>query len=818
MSGNTYLSGFILHPKINKGLKQCTFKVHCPKINQKFRGFVNSACEFRDNDFIRVVCNIQADGQLVLITAPIIIPAADAAAVKSFLVRKYDYLRTFDYRKAEMLYDGLVNLAGNESLVGEWTNNVAQNWADSKNPKILTLFDDIPVVKSVFKAKKLLTDWHYEFNLRPLLVMGLDVKTEIYKIPLKLQAIFKKCGNNPYSLPQIGFAKADLITWSLDTQTLTIENAPASKSPNDDPADKPLTLINNLTQDVTLARNCGILIRAIYMPTQKHAWSCIPIKFLLAKYPAFLDYAPHLTGYGYVRDLDCAYYQPMHTAEVGVANFVVKLMRANTHTYDDVKAKLTNDEAAVDLTIPLSVDQQLAVMGCLTHSICGVIGGAGTGKTSCLTQVIHNLKLRDEPVIICSFTGKAVSRIRELSGVREARTIHSIIARSKSGEENYSNPVTLVMDETSMTTTGLLYDLIQAYPNIKRVILFGDNNQLQPIEWGSFFNELINSETIPVYKLTTNHRVLPNDDPNNPRQDGIILNSRLILQQPINRPVAFQRTSNFIIRQGGQDVVETIAREIKSLGFTAQQLMVITPINETVRELNPKLKAIFNANQPGVTDAWGTTWSVGDKVMLLDNINLLEIYNGEQGVVSRVAADKIFVEMGGGSMETGKVIHEFLLRGTGNQSGWKPSYKGYDADAGKPNTRSLTHAYCITVDKSQGAEAELVIFVLDKLTEGNFNNRNRFYTANTRGKGMMWIVTRSIDYLCRQASKPSPKRIDNLAKRLRSELPQLYPYVEPTVSNVSIGDDMQDDEPPDHFFLDWWAWTGEYVLRNVLRT
>lgn len=51
--------------------------------------------------------------------------------------------------------------------------------------------------------------------------------------------------------------------------------------------------------------------------------------------------------------------------------------------------------------------------------------------------------------------------------------------------------------------------------------------------------------------------------------------------------------------------------------------------------------------------------------------------------------------------------------------------------------KRLTHSYPITIDKSQGSEADFVILYIPEFNTGKFLNNHRIYTAITRTKKLL---------------------------------------------------------------------------------
>lgn len=436
-----------------------------------------------------------------------------------------------------------------------------------------------------------------------------------------------------------------------------------------------------------------------------------------------------------------------------------------------------------------------------------------THNTTCLGQILHNLELQEIPYAVCSFTGKAVSRIREVTKKRNAATIHRLISNSKKTlldkrPTKYEKELPLsefehvVIDEASMVTTELLYDFLVAHPNIKKLTLIGDYNQLIPIEWGSMFSEIIKSQTVPTYRLTTNFRVKSVDG----QTDGIILNANELINHNPNYPFEFIKTSNFDIHEGGIERVFDIITACYKAGIKANQLVVLTPYVRHLDPVNKEFQRIYDDGNRYVVDSRGTKWIIGDNVMLIENDIEIGVYNGESGIIKDVNDDYITVEFPNAG------CHDFILEPSRVRDYY---YQGvsfssrntdtvYDGDEGEIDQRSvlkLAHSYCLTIDKSQGSEWDYVIVFIPEFNTGRFLNRNRIYTAITRTKRCCWCVVADEQLFNEVSIRSPPYRCENLAKRLAEKLPNLQPFTLNKFGTPLPG--FEDDEIPDDAFPDY---------------
>jgi exodeoxyribonuclease V alpha subunit len=402
-----------------------------------------------------------------------------------------------------------------------------------------------------------------------------------------------------------------------------------------------------------------------------------------------------------------------------------------------------------------------------------------------------------------------VARLREVTKKRNSATMHRLISSSKKNQldkrsNQFEKDIPLneyehvIIDEASMVTTELLYDFLQAYPKIKRLTLVGDVNQLPPIGWGSMMQQIMKSETIPTYRLTTNYRVYTMSG----ERDGVIMNANAIISHDPVYPFDFVPTTNFSLHEGPIERVFDILKGCFASSIKAEQIVIITPFNRYLEVLNKTFQSIYNVGARSVTDSRGVKWMIGDRVMLTQNDEDIGVFNGESGLITDITSKAVLVDF----KQSG--CHEFLLEPTQEranaQQGYaqKYNFRGTmpdeirDGDEGdyddERTVKNLAHSYALTVDKSQGSEWDFVILYVPEFSGGSFLNRNRIYTAITRTKRCCWVVVSDISLLNIAAVKLPAYRCENLARRLKDALPNLKPFrVPPPVQELEMTNDIR---------------------------
>lgn len=353
----------------------------------------------------------------------------------------------------------------------------------------------------------------------------------------------------------------------------------------------------------------------------------------------------------------------------------------------------------------LSDDQIAAVNGALNNKISIITGSAGTGKTTVIKELVRVLTIAGMTYVVCSFTGKAVSRIQELK--IDAYTIHRLINKEITSD-------VLIIDEVSMVSNDLLYLLLKANVYYK-MILIGDYNQLSPIDWGDLLAELM--KCVPVYTLTIQHRQNFLD---------IIDNLGRVLSKTMVIP-----SENFLIEP------KLIDEQIISHRGDIQNFIVITPLNIDVKSINERLQSLFlDTNDTNyIHDESNRKFIIGDKVMSTTNDYQKDVFNGDEGIVVSV---KPFT------------VHYHRIN------------KDVKYDIRK--LYKITHSWCITVHRSQGSEWKTVYFVLKDYSA--FVTNNMVYTALSRAKEKVYFICSNDDVIEKCIKNIPPKRLDNLGKRI----------------------------------------------------
>lgn len=154
------------------------------------------------------------------------------------------------------------------------------------------------------------------------------------------------------------------------------------------------------------------------------------------------------------------------------------------------------------LDFQLLPEQREAVIGSVMAPVCGISGGAGTGKTTILRAVLgcYESLASELPAYQVAVAGRAAQRIVESTG-KPAQTIAKLIAEHMGeGKPELPDHLLLIVDEASMLDLLSMYRLVRFLPYAVRIIFVGDSMQILPVGKGLIFHALQGSG-VPFFEL-----------------------------------------------------------------------------------------------------------------------------------------------------------------------------------------------------------------------------------------------------------------------------------------------------------------------------
>ncbi|XVV02853.1 SF1B family DNA helicase RecD2 [Actinosynnema sp. CA-248983] len=416
------------------------------------------------------------------------------------------------------------------------------------------------------------------------------------------------------------------------------------------------------------------------------------------------------------------YLVPFHRAEVSLAGSLLRLLRTDAERMPAFR-EVDWDRAFGWLGASLAERQQEAVRLALSQKVAVLTGGPGCGKSFTVRSIVRLAVAKRARVVLAAPTGRAAKRLAELTG-HEARTVHRLLELKPGGDAAYDRDRPLeadlvVVDEASMLDLLLANKLVKAIAPGTHLLLVGDVDQLPSVGAGEVLRDVLAAGSpIPHVRLTHIFRQA--------QESGVVTNAHRINsgEYPL-----VQGLPDFFLfpceeaEEAAALTVDVVASRIpRKFGLDPRtDVQVLTPMHRGAAgagALNVVLQESLTPAGPNVPERrfGGRVFRVGDKVTQIRNNydkGANGVFNGTLGVVTGidVVDQKVTVR----TDEDEDVDYEFA------------------------ELDELTHAYAMTIHRSQGSEYPCVVIPITT-SAWLMLQRNLLYTAVTRAKKLVVLV------------------------------------------------------------------------------
>ncbi|HYS39342.1 MAG TPA: ATP-dependent RecD-like DNA helicase [Pseudonocardiaceae bacterium] len=420
------------------------------------------------------------------------------------------------------------------------------------------------------------------------------------------------------------------------------------------------------------------------------------------------------------------YLVPFHRAEIALANQLRALLRSPTDRMSAF-ADVDWDRALTWLRGQTGADlapaQEEAVRLALTSKVAVLTGGPGCGKSFTVRSIVTLAAAKRAKVVLAAPTGRAAKRLTELTG-HEAATVHRLLELRPGGDAAYDKDRPLdadlvVVDEASMLDLLLANRLVKAVAPGAHLLLVGDVDQLPSVGPGEVLRDLLADGTpIPRVRLTQVFRQA--------QQSGVVTNAHRInageYPQVTGLPDFFLFAEDDA-EEAAKLTVDVVARRLPAkFGLNPRrEIQVLAPMHRGpagAGALNQLLQEALTPSRPDLPERrfGGRVFKVGDKVTQIRNNydkGANGVFNGTLGVVTGLdpTEQKLTVR----TDEDEDIDYEF------------------------GELDELTHAYAVTIHRSQGSEYPCVVIPIT-MSAWMMLQRNLLYTAVTRAKKLVVLV------------------------------------------------------------------------------
>lgn len=385
--------------------------------------------------------------------------------------------------------------------------------------------------------------------------------------------------------------------------------------------------------------------------------------------------------------------------------------------------------------VSLSQEQQLAILGAIENKYTIITGSAGTGKSTVIKAIYKFQKMNYKKIIVLTPTGRASQRIKEIDASIETMTIHKAltqiaiynILKNQEYTIDYLDYDHIIIDESSMIDSALLYVILKMVKKSTSITFLGDASQLPPIGIGYPFSILIEKGAIAIYYLTKIFRQKEHT-------------SLLIIAKNISNGIypkisthewsdcSFKNTKKEDLNNVLISFIDTYynrennALDIQCVTFLNRGNCGVNKINILIQSY---IHTTYTLNLPLLLNRFYKH----DRVVVLKNNYILNVRNGEIGRVINGDNNQVIV-----AFNDNKIIN-FSIN----------------------EIHLLQLAYVINVYKSQGSEFQNVLILL-YLEQYILLNKKALYTALTRAKKKAIIVGERKALYCAINNKNNNKR------------------------------------------------------------
>ena len=417
------------------------------------------------------------------------------------------------------------------------------------------------------------------------------------------------------------------------------------------------------------------------------------------------------------------YHHSQSSAEKAIALFSSTFPLVPLEPYD-VK-RYAEELTLFQKSIAIHYDKKQieAIDSFFDHDLTILTGGPGTGKTTVVRGMVNLFReLYPESMIACCApTGRAAKRLAELTKV-ECQTVHSLLKwdlETNTFGMNEESPLALdclIIDEFSMVDAYLFAALCKASSQIKKIVIIGDENQLPSVGPGCVLKDMIESELFPVIRLETIFRQKEGSDV---IQLAHAIQKRNLEDLKYSGDVAFFECSQYDVKNLAVKIVQSAldkGYQMSDIQLLACKYSGVAGIDR----LNNALQECFNPPSESLMEykSGHRIFRENDKILQLKNQVDDGVYNGDIGLL----------------MEVIPAEDDF-----NHQSRLIVDFDGVFCEYTSENMMNITHAYCISVHKSQGSEYPIVILPI--VPEATFMLQRRLiYTAVSRAKKSLVLL------------------------------------------------------------------------------
>lgn len=451
------------------------------------------------------------------------------------------------------------------------------------------------------------------------------------------------------------------------------------------------------------------------------------------------------------------YLRELYDAEANIVSTLHYLSQKEQEQYKKLEMEMKELEQKNDIVY--NEKQKEAITTALQNHVVIITGGPGTGKTTIIKAMVSLYQLLHqydddtlvEKMALLAPTGRASKRMSE-STLYPASTIHRFLKWNKENnnfavnEFEKSHKELIIVDEVSMIDLLLFDHLLKGLTSNIHLILVGDDHQLPSVGPGQVLKDLIESNTIPTIELDLLYRQ---------SEDSYIATLASEIKEQHLSETYLTTTNDYTFLKCHK---EQIAEQLKKLceqvyqkGYDFKRVQVMAPMyagTTGIDQLNKTLQEVFNPPSSNKNElvVGDVIFREQDKVLQLVNMPDENVFNGDQGVITRI------------------------VRADLSKSHKSEIYVDFDGTVVKflpKDFPKIKHGYIISIHKSQGSEFEMVILPIS-MSYYRMLYRKLFYTAITRAKKKLILIGEPQAFVYAVQNEVDVLRKTNLKEKLQN--------------------------------------------------
>ncbi|WP_334023212.1 AAA family ATPase [Burkholderia gladioli] len=393
----------------------------------------------------------------------------------------------------------------------------------------------------------------------------------------------------------------------------------------------------------------------------------------------------------------------------------------------------------------------------LPFGVSIVVGLPGTGKSFAMRHAVDIARAKGRKTYGLAPTGKVSSAIAHEAGTDYAATIDKFLIDVDQGKVELQATDIIFVDEAGMIGTRNYNKLLRAVEAAgAKLVLIGDNNQLDPVSAGNTFNEFIkehagkpyttilseisrqkNQEALEVAKTVSGQKSMVAHGGTAQEQLEAWQTEREVATHIVEAFDLLEATGRVQQYNTTKQMLADVMDRFSKAPETYEQKILLASTNKTVDTLNAQIQAQrAKAGELGAkVEVAGEEFYVNDRIVIQKNNK--EVKNGDFGTIKEVTKDGFLV-----------IAFDNGQRKTVN-----------------PTKSKINLGYAMTVHKSQGVTKTQTFHVGE---ESALNNAQLFNVAATRNTQYYTFFAVQSEYqavkqsYCRASDKISLLEVRNI--------------------------------------------------------